>query len=575
MHAFHPPGRLRPRAGPLGAVALALSLAAVLPSARAASGSALPTAGRRLAGTDGALLRSLSSAPALLRRAARPGDGLAPNDSLPRPGWWNGACDGGPSGAYPGSMPNGAVFDGLPSCGPGPNQGGADHLVRFFAGAWGEFEWECVELSMRWMYQAWGVPPYGANGNSVVANYPMGAPGYPALDRIANGTVGHAPQPGDVISVDNPSQFGHTEVIAFSSVSSSGNGWLKAITENWAPGSTGWVSLSVSHWVVSDNIPGDEVVGWLHDPGWSLQAPVIWDVTPGGDLQVKDTGGLAGPAVTVANGIASASVVGGEGHEPAPLVAALTTGGSLIAGYLLPGTPLRPVASGVSSFSISSGDGWTGQPVLAWTTSSGALEVAAGNLHGAPVTLVRSGVRQVVVAAHSGTADALVGILTGTDRFEVAEGNLHQPLTWSTVARSASAIGLAGGGDSPMLAVEAYLSGSSLYERQGTTQPFTRLAAGVRQFSVAAVGPAALPLVARVSGTGVLTASLGSQPPVLVSGGVASVSAAAGPTDMGFPMLTFLDTAGRLWARQGTLSWPLVEEAPTAASGGGSDITFS
>ena len=93
---------------------------------------------------------------------------------------------------YPGSHPLGASWHGLVACGPGPTQGGSDHLVSFFPGAWGELEWECVELSMRWMYLAWGVNPYPADGWDVVRNY--GAhqsavqPDGPQLDVVSNGT---------------------------------------------------------------------------------------------------------------------------------------------------------------------------------------------------------------------------------------------------------------------------------------------------------------------------------------------------------------------------------------------------
>ncbi len=187
-----------------------------------------------------------------------------------RPSWWKGACD---VGYHPGSYRLTADFDGLQACAPGPAQGGADHLVRFFSGAWGEYEWECVELSMRWMYLAWGVRPYGANGNGVVANYPNGQAGYPPLTKVSNGTRAEAPVPGDVLSIDDSDSFGHTEVIAATSVNSSGNGVLRAITDNWDAQSDGWVWLSVSNWVVSDRVPGNRVLGWLHDPAWRLGVP--------------------------------------------------------------------------------------------------------------------------------------------------------------------------------------------------------------------------------------------------------------------------------------------------------------
>src|SRR5690242_11658570 len=80
------------------------------------------------------------------------------------PSWWNGDCD---ANNNPGSSPLGASYNGVKACG-----GGTDRLVRFFNGAWGEYEWQCVELSMRYMYLVYGIAPYSANGKEVVNNYP-------------------------------------------------------------------------------------------------------------------------------------------------------------------------------------------------------------------------------------------------------------------------------------------------------------------------------------------------------------------------------------------------------------------
>ena len=91
---------------------------------------------------------------------------LGAAQSVALPSWWNdGTCD---PGNVPESKALGASWHGLVACGPGPTEGGSDHVVSFFPGAWGELEWECVELSMRWMYLAWGVNPYPADGWDVV-----------------------------------------------------------------------------------------------------------------------------------------------------------------------------------------------------------------------------------------------------------------------------------------------------------------------------------------------------------------------------------------------------------------------
>ena len=121
-----------------------------------------------------ALLGSLSSTtvgasggpPAAVLHRLKPAQFFARRDRNHAPtGGRAATCD---PANYPGSHPLGAHWHGLVACGPGPTQGGSDHSVAFFPGAWGEFEWECVELSMRWMYLAWGVNPYPANGWDVV-----------------------------------------------------------------------------------------------------------------------------------------------------------------------------------------------------------------------------------------------------------------------------------------------------------------------------------------------------------------------------------------------------------------------
>jgi hypothetical protein len=184
-----------------------------------------------------------------------------PHFTVSPPSWWGGTtCD---TGNYPASHPLGASWDGLVACGPGPNAGGTDHLAHFFNGAWGELDWECVELAMRWMYLAWGVHPYPANGDQVAANYATYKSTYnpngPNLQYVSNGTTGVAPVPGDVLSYSSV----HTSVVTASTVNGSGNGTLTVIEENVGTGD-GWGTLTVSGWQVSGT-----VTGWLHNPAWS------------------------------------------------------------------------------------------------------------------------------------------------------------------------------------------------------------------------------------------------------------------------------------------------------------------
>ena len=110
--------------------------------------------------------------------------------ALSVPAWWDGSCDTNNYYAASGAKkayPLGGSYQGLEACGPRPGYNeGPDVLVNFFPGAWGAFEWECVELSMRYLYLAYGIAPYSANGKDVVWNYSGDK-----LVQISNGQAGN------------------------------------------------------------------------------------------------------------------------------------------------------------------------------------------------------------------------------------------------------------------------------------------------------------------------------------------------------------------------------------------------
>jgi hypothetical protein len=184
-------------------------------------------------------------------------------DPLPAPGWWSGSCD---DGNYAGASPLGASYRGVIVCGPRPGADGApNRLVNFFPGAWGELEWQCVELSMRFLYLAYGVAPYGADGKDVVDNYTPAAGG--GLVKITNGSQGTAPTPGDVISFGPTSTRlqGHTGVVASANVDANGNGTIRILSQNDTV--DGWRDISVTNWLVNGPAAGlGSVTGWLHKP---------------------------------------------------------------------------------------------------------------------------------------------------------------------------------------------------------------------------------------------------------------------------------------------------------------------
>jgi len=499
---------------------------------------------------------------------------LEPDEALPQPSWWDGPCDDRVNGI---SFPLKAEFDGLQACGPGSDQSGEDFAVNFFNGAWGEYEWECVELAMRWMYLAWGVHPYGADGDSVVANYPNDRRGYPRLSVVRNGTPGRPPQPGDVISMYDGDGSGHAEVVASSSVDPHGNGFVTAITQNNGSSSNGWDRLSVSHWVVSD-IDGP-VIGWLHNPNWTLDQPVLWDVTAAGRLQIDDSGGLGGSFATVATHIASAEVVGGDGYSPAPIVVALTAAGELVGGYYLPGLRnkwLGPIAAGVRSFSLSARPGPSGRPVLAWVTTAGNLEVAAGGLR-RPVKEA-TGATAVDVAAGSGPGDAFIGYLSSGGTFYARLGPAvpRKARPWSQVATGVSAIALGGGSRPPSDVVEAYTSHGTFYAREGLGAAFTEEARYVAAIAVTTVGAGATPLLAYLS-AGRLEVRLGLASErgfSLQATRVTAISVSASESPAGFSIIAAV-VRGHFEAKDGGLNGRWTSEPRHVRTAGVAVLTVS
>jgi fibronectin type 3 domain-containing protein len=184
------------------------------------------------------------------------------------PDWWSGDCDAGAwnvkaaalGWAGAGAHRTGAMYLGIPVCGPSPASDGAPTVPWSGPGA-AIPEWSSAEYAFRFMEQVYGVTPYAASAGDVVRDYTSAAGG--GLQVVANGTAGSAPEPGDVISFDSASG-GFVGVVAWSQVDGSGNGELRLIAQNDTTG--GWRRLSVSGWVVQP-FGGNTPYGWLHDPG--------------------------------------------------------------------------------------------------------------------------------------------------------------------------------------------------------------------------------------------------------------------------------------------------------------------
>ena len=230
------------------------------------------------------------------------GGRLTLSGQLPTPPWWNGFCDDvtyhNATGLHTHQLGT-ATYLGMVACGPRPIGNGAPDVQVCFTGSGcssASFhlpnyrpEWECTELAARWMYMAWGVPPYNATGSTQVKSYFDVFPSNPYhLVREYNGTSGQAPQPGDVLSWGSVNIAGHTAVVTAvdPSVTTSGTGTISIIEENSAALGVG--TIYDSGWKVTDpqgNGPGP-ISGWLHNPG--VAAPetagpsvAVWPNSPG------------------------------------------------------------------------------------------------------------------------------------------------------------------------------------------------------------------------------------------------------------------------------------------------------
>jgi len=172
------------------------------------------------------------------------------NATAPAPSWWDGDCD---SGYNPGSHALGASYNGVKACGPGPNYGG--NVVYSQSGGFSAYEWYCVELSMRYMYLAYGINTYYLRDNAaynIVDDYPG-----TLLKKVPN-DGNSLPSPGDILAIGpNPySLLGHTSVVT--SVTSSQVGTME---ENGDPANGGAATIPVTNGKLEGY-----VTGWLHYP---------------------------------------------------------------------------------------------------------------------------------------------------------------------------------------------------------------------------------------------------------------------------------------------------------------------
>ncbi len=491
------------------------------------------------------------------------------------PGWWQGGtCD--PTN-YPGSHPLGASWHGLVACGPGPTQGGSDHPVSFFPGAWGEFEWECVELSMRWMYLAWGVNPYPANGWDVVRNYDLANdraeynPNGPQLVVVENGTLGAVPQPGDVISVARTPQniYGHTAVVTANAVDAQGNGTITIIQQNGGSGNDGWATYPVNDWVV-----GDDVSAWLHNPAWTFQRPLVGFTGPAGfEARIAAPGNAYELVATGAGPIATA---GGAG--------AIGTNGDAIYGYIdkdgnffvKPASSTSWTLAAKHAQSMAVATTGTGAPVLAYLSTAGNFYAEQGSLDGT-FTLEAGGVTSIALAGGAGTAPPLLGCLQRRSGAFLVKSGVAGHDWFVAQSSGVHSIALAEGSN-PSTELLGYLSDNgTFFAGHGSPQGrWTEEATAVSSMSLAVVGPGGTPLLGYLSGSSFFAAE-GLTPTNWVheATGVAQMAVASGTAAGALPVLGYVTTSGALEILQGPLSAPFTSQGRDVSSLALSSLTDS
>jgi hypothetical protein len=181
--------------------------------------------------------------------------------SLDLPPWWAGHdCDGGRNGAHDVL----ASWNGLEACGPNVDQLSVIYTAGSVPRWGGQLEWECVELSKRYLWQRYGISDQPADGFDTVDAEARAAPSFVVYhpDGV------HVPQAGDVVSFGTVSP-GHTAVVMSASIDGNGNGTYTTLNEN--VGRQGVIAFDISHWVPTTTSGGrgtgiPPVNDWLHDP---------------------------------------------------------------------------------------------------------------------------------------------------------------------------------------------------------------------------------------------------------------------------------------------------------------------
>ena len=234
---------------PVAGFGTKLAISATSPNAPTTIGRVIP-ASQQAAQAD--IARSHATTPAPKAMTAMSMSLASLGSTLPAPSWWDGTiCDTHQNTA---SLPlTTATVRGVQACGPLPETLGD-------SGTWGGIsEWQCTELSERYMYLAGYISgQYAGNGGQLVANFP--GTGLTAENSGAGPT---SPALGDVVSMGTTHVEGHTALVLANHVNSSGNGYITILQQNFTSNGSGTMN------VVNGALQSEEsgyTASWLHDP---------------------------------------------------------------------------------------------------------------------------------------------------------------------------------------------------------------------------------------------------------------------------------------------------------------------
>jgi hypothetical protein len=409
---------------------------------------------------------------------------------------------------------------------------------------------------MRWMYLAWGVNPYPADGWDVVRNYDLASikakynPDGPELIVVANGTVGAVPQPGDVVSVGptKDDSLGHTAVVTANAVDAQGNGTITLIQQNGGVGDDGWVTYPVNDWLVANG-----VTGWLHDPSWTLQWPLVgFTGMAGFEARIAAPGNNYGLVATGASSISvsgCADLVGGNGDA---IYGYIDQDGDF---FVKQSSSTAWYLAAQHAKSIAVAATASGKPVLAFLSTTGDFYAEQGSLTG-DFTLQATGVASIALAAGGGSAPPLLGYVQSANAaFLVKVGVAGDD--WTVVQPSdVRSIALAEGA-TPSSGLMGYVSNSGTFfaSEVSPDSQWTWEASGVTAISLAAVGPTGEPLIGYLARNGFFVAeSLTSATWVQEAAGVVEMAVASSSASGAAPVLGYVTTTGDLEVLQGQLS---------------------